>query len=331
MNQYKYSELRSAAYAGMSINIDNLGLQGTLRVENSIVDINKDTTDKYFTFLPSANVMYKFNSKHNVKLTYNRRINRPNINQLNPFEKIGFSDDISSGNPVLKPEYRDKLQFTYTMNIKKSYVSPYLYYEKYSGKVDEYSFIGFSSRLNKETFVRQPGNLLSGSEKGVGLNAMILFVNINFRYFEGQFDEYKNSLKPIAARKYSSYSIGGWAFAPLPWKMNWFAFANYNGSNATAQGTMQSPFFYGTGLRKDFGNHTVGMFYLLPGISRLTVHDNTRTSPDFQAKEKVTFDSSYFIQLQYSYKFNKGRAAKKILRQTEVESDSKKGGLGGPN
>lgn len=330
LNKYKYIEFRAAAYAGLSVNIDNLGIQGTLRVENSNIDVNDIISDQYFTVLPSANIMYKFNSKHNVKFTYNRRINRPNISQLNPFEKVGFSDDISSGNPVLKPEYRDRLQMTYTMNIKKSYIAPYAYYEMYSGKIDEYSFIGFSQRLQKETFIRTPGNLLSGTEKGVGLNAMILFININFRYFEGQLDEYKNSLTPIASRKYSSYSIGGWAFAPLPWKMNWFAFANYSGQNVTAQGTMQTPFFYGTGLRKDIGNHTIGMFYLLPFISRLTVHDNVRSTPNFVNKEKATFDSSYFIQVQYSYKFNKGKAAKKVQRQAEVESDSKKGALGGP-
>lgn len=329
INKYDYTEFRSSAYAGISVNIDNLGLQTTLRVENSNVDINKNNTDNYFTFLPSANVMYKFNSKHNVKLTYNRRINRPNIGQLNPFEKVGASDDISSGNPFLKPEMRDKFQFTYTLNIKKSYVSPYVYYDIFNKKVDNYTSYGLSNRLNKETYMSLPGNLLSGNEKGVGLNAMILFININFRYFETDFDAYNNGIFQIASRKTTSYSIGGWAFAPLPWKMSWFAFANYGGKSATAQGSMQSPFFYGTGIRKEAGNHTIGMFYLLPLINRLTVMDNTVTTAQFSSRNKASFDSRLFIQLQYSYKFNKGKAAKKVSRQTETESDSKKGGLTG--
>jgi outer membrane receptor protein involved in Fe transport len=324
LNNYLYTEFRSAAYTGISSNFDKLGLQATLRIENSNVQINKDTTDNYYSFLPSANIQYKFTSKQNAKLTYNRRINRPNIYQLNPFEKVGFKDDISVGNKSLKPELRDKIQLTYTLNIQKSYVSPYIYYETFTDKISNMvTTVNKANEIGKTTQKSMPFNVLSGYEQGIGLNAMILFLNINFKYFKGHYNEYEN----LPARDFTSYSISGWAFAPLPKEIKWFAFANYGGVNTNAQGTSTNPFFYGTGLRREFGNHTIGVFYLLPFTSKLVINKSDIKTESIVSTSEGSFNSKYFIQLQYSYKFNKGKAIKKVARNTEVESDTKKEGL----
>ena len=39
---------------------------------------------------------------------------------------------LSQGNPNLKPDYRDRLQLTYTWNFGSNYFSPYVYKEFYS-------------------------------------------------------------------------------------------------------------------------------------------------------------------------------------------------------
>ena len=285
--------------------------------------IYPDTTFNYFTFLPSANIMYKLSSKQNVKLTYNRRINRPSMSQLSPVQVINGTDFINRGNPSLKPEIRDRFQLTYTMNIAKSYVSPYIYYDIYNHKVDNsYSFEP-SPILNKSTSVAIANNLLTGNEKGVGLNAFIYFININFKYFDTHFNGFPQY--HIQDTTNSGFSISGWAFAPLPKKISVFVFANYQSKTVNAQGTSITPFFYGAGARKEIGNHSLGLFWLIPGITDLTVMDNTVVRSNFTTHSKASFDGRYFIQLTYSYKFNKGKAVKKVNRTTETDSDTKKG------
>lgn len=327
LNNFVYKEWREAAYIGFTTGFDKLSFQTTLRIEHSNVIAKDDTSNSlnYSTFLPSANIMYKFTEKQNVKFTYNRRINRPSLTQLSPAEIVNGTDNITEGNPMLKPEYRDRLQLTYTANIAKSYVSPYLYYDIYKYKIDNLNFVEYSSLVNNVTSLSVANNLLTGEEHGVGLNALIYFININFKYFQGHFDKYKNGSDSILATNYSSFSITGWAYAPLPWKMSIFAFGNYQGKNTNAQGMTNTPFFYGTGVRKEFGNHSLGLFWLLPGITSLTVMDNTVTTPQYYARSQASFDARYFIQVTYSYKFNKGKAVKKVNRTTETESDSKKG------
>jgi|GEM_PF-180291 len=327
LNNFVYSEWRQAVYVGFTTGFDKLSFQTTFRVEHSNVSAKDDTSNSldYSTFLPSANIMYKFTSKQNVKLTYNSRINRPSLTQLSPAEIVNGTDNITQGNPLLKPEYRDRLQLTYTMNIGKSYISPYIYYDIYNHKIDNHNPVKYSPLVDHSTSFAIADNLLTGEEHGVGLNALIYFININYKYFKGHFDEYKNGSTFIPATNYSSYSISGWAYAPLPWKMSIFAFGNYQGKNINAQGTSVGPFFYGSGARKEFGNHTFGLFWFLPGISNLTVFDNKVATPQFDSRSRASFDARYFIQVTYSYKFNKGKAVKKVNRTTETESDSKKG------
>ncbi len=60
-----------------------------LRVENSHIMADSVTDPNYACFLPSVNLQYKFSASHNLKFTYNRRINRPGIYDMNPYWKIG--------------------------------------------------------------------------------------------------------------------------------------------------------------------------------------------------------------------------------------------------
>ncbi len=105
-NNYDYAELRNSAYASFYWKLKKFSLQSTLRAENSNIDINSDIRNSYTTLLPSANLLYQLSTKHSLKMTYNRRIERPNLYRLNPFERLNNDLSVSSGNPYLKPEYQ---------------------------------------------------------------------------------------------------------------------------------------------------------------------------------------------------------------------------------
>ena len=111
----------------------------------------------YTTLLPSTNLLYKFNTKHSLKLTYNRRIERPNLYRLNPFERLNNDLSVSSGNPYLKPEYKDRLQLSYTMNIKKVNFAPYIYHEFYSNKIDNRTTLKITSVSDIPAVYSVPG------------------------------------------------------------------------------------------------------------------------------------------------------------------------------
>jgi ferric enterobactin receptor len=111
-NLFEYAEFRNSVYGGVTFNLKKIGFQTMLRIENSHIMADSVTEPDYSCFLPSVNIQYKFSASHNLEFTYNWRINRPGIYDMNPYWKIGMNYAITQGNPDLKPDYRDRLQLT---------------------------------------------------------------------------------------------------------------------------------------------------------------------------------------------------------------------------
>jgi hypothetical protein len=308
-NLFEYAEFRNSVYGGVTFNLKKIGLQAMLRIENSHIMADSVTEPDYSCFLPSVNIQYKFSASHNLKFTYNRRINRPGIYDMNPYLKIGMNYAITQGNPDLKPDYRDRMQLTYTWNFGSNFFSPYVYDEFFSDKVGtRYSMIQ-SPIDGSLTIISKPFNLLSGYEAGGGINTMLF---------------------SIPARDYFSYAISGYAFANLDKKKKTTAFVylSYNGVNINAQSRTYSIPLYGLGAQRQLKDHTIGIFWLLP-FSRDIRFSRTETETAAYTSSNITgIDISNYIQFSYSYKFNKGKSVKKLDRKVEVESDSKSQAIG---
>jgi hypothetical protein len=329
-NLFKYQELRNSVYGGFTYNLKKFGFQAMLRIENSNISADSVTEPQYACLLPSVNLQYKISAAHNIKFTYNRRINRPGIYDLDPYYRVGSNYEISQGNPDLKPDYRDRLQLTYTWNFGSNYFSPYIYNEFLSDKVGRRFTIIQSPVDSFMTTFTKPYNLLSGYEYGAGVNAMLWFVNINARFYKGHFDEYTGQSISIPARDYYSYAITSYAYKNLDKakKTTAFIFFSYNGVVQDAQSRTYSTPFYGLGAQRQLKDHTLGVFWLLPFSKDIKFQKRETETPTYHNTNTIGFDVSYYIQFMYSYKFNKGKNVKKLDRKVEVESDSKTQGIG---
>jgi hypothetical protein len=322
---FDYAELRNSLYGGITWNLKKVGLQAILRAEDSNIEADSVTQHNYVCLLPSVNLQYKFSASHNLKFTYNRRINRPGIYDMDPYFKISQNYNITQGNPNLKPDYRDRLQLTYTWNFGSNYFSPYVYREYFSNRVGRELQVVISPVSNALTTITKPYNLINGYETGGGLNAMLWYININARVYEGHFNEYKGQIITIPAVNYFSYSITSYAFMQFDKnkKTTAFLFLQYNGVNMNAQSKTYSVPLYGLGLQKQIKDHSFGIFYLMPLSGNVKYQRTETTTPGFNSTNSTTIDFGNYIQFSYSFKFNKGRNVKKLGHNTEVESDSK--------
>jgi outer membrane receptor protein involved in Fe transport len=329
-NMFDYNEFRNSVYGGITWNVKKIGVQAMLRIENSHIKADSVTQPNYTCFLPSANFQYKFSASHNIKLTYNRRINRPGIYDMDPYYKIGQNYDISQGNPNLKPDYRDRLQLTYTWNFGSNYFSPYVYKEFYSNRIGKEYQVVNSPITGTLTTLTRSFNLLSGYETGGGINTMLWYVNINARIYKGHINEYRGQSLTIPGVDYFSYSITSYAFAPLDKakKTTAFIFMSYNGVNRNAQSKTYSIPFYGIGAQKQIKDHSIGIFWLLPFSKEINFQKIVTETPAFDSQTIMGFDVSNFIMFSYSYKFNKGKNVKKLDHKVDVESDSKSQAIG---
>src|SRR3569833_1244712 len=72
------------------------------------------TDRRYNSAYPSAIVSYNFTDLRSMKVSYSRRVSRPNPFQLSPIEFRQDTRNVFRGNPNLNAEYTDALETTYS-------------------------------------------------------------------------------------------------------------------------------------------------------------------------------------------------------------------------
>ena len=123
-NHFTYEENINAAYINASTEIKKWGIQLGLRAENTNLEGNQfgnplpthpdsSFTRSYTNLFPTSYFSYKLDAKNNFGLSYGRRINRPDYEDLNPF--LFFLDKYTSerGNPFLRPVYAHVLELSH--------------------------------------------------------------------------------------------------------------------------------------------------------------------------------------------------------------------------
>ncbi|HEX8313929.1 MAG TPA: outer membrane beta-barrel family protein [Flavisolibacter sp.] len=141
-NLFRYKEDVGALYASLRGNSNDFSWQLGLRSEQTNVngrstDLKKNETNSpdtsYLNLFPTIFLQYKLSAKHQLGLSANRRIDRPNYQDQNPF--IYFLDALNSeqGNAYLKPQFTNSVEVSYTYNyatsVKVSYAKTTSYIE----------------------------------------------------------------------------------------------------------------------------------------------------------------------------------------------------------
>lgn len=108
-NHFKYLQNTFAPYVTFSKQFKKLGVKLGVRAEPTqtlaqLITTNESYNQDYFQLFPSAHFSYNFNEYTVMQLSYSRRINRPELDQLNPFTNYSDNLTLETGNPFLKPE-----------------------------------------------------------------------------------------------------------------------------------------------------------------------------------------------------------------------------------
>lgn len=115
---FLYKENINAGYLNYSKQFKKLSVQLGLRVENTIGQGTLKGVEllnrNYTNLFPSIFLREKLNAKHQLGLSYSRRIDRPSYEDLNPFLYFLDPYTFEKGNELLKPQYTDALEVSHT-------------------------------------------------------------------------------------------------------------------------------------------------------------------------------------------------------------------------
>jgi outer membrane receptor protein involved in Fe transport len=118
-NLFKLDETNLAVYGSYQMRLNpKWGVLGGLRVEHTALDLEEVTThvrayNNYLNLIPSFFATYKAGEDTNIRFSYAHRLRRPIAGELNPFVVYRDDQNVSSGNPHLKPMQTDSFELGY--------------------------------------------------------------------------------------------------------------------------------------------------------------------------------------------------------------------------
>ena len=269
-------------------------------------------TPGYNTLVPSIFFSKKLGESNTIKLSYSKRIQRPDYHDLNPFVNTTDPKNISSGNPYLLPEIGQRVEFSYTREIKSGGsimltafsrvnqrdIQPYIVY--YPSLL-----IGDSTYTNVSVSTRQ--NI--GSEKNAGLNVFTdvhLSAKLTLRSNASVFRRHTQSAIDQGYHRNSfNYRLNLNAAYTFSKTLAGELFGNFNSARNELQGRYPSFTTYSIALRKQVWNKK-GSF-AFTATNPFAKYVNQRTAlygPNFRLNgfRQIPFRS---IGINFSWKFGK--------------------------
>ena len=327
-NHFIYKENINAAYLNFNKEFSRFSLQAGLRAENTngnghqfgnMFKPDSSFTKQYTSLFPTAFVSYKLDSAGNdlLNLSYGRRIDRPNYQDLNPFVFILDKFTAFSGNPFLRPQFSNDFKLAYTHKNQFTISAQYIHTSDVQIETIE---------QNGSVFISRNGNIGKWDYLVLSLNATLhpakwWVINtytdmFNYQVYSGQL--YSGYILTKSAYFFeqmnSQFTLGnGWSS-----EISGF----YSSPRQTAQFDKIAFGQLNMGLQKKFWNNQATV--------KLAARDlfNTNTStgfitnvPNVIAHYANKFHNQTFT-LSFTYSFGKqsGNAEKRKVGSAESEA-----------
>ncbi|HEU4552339.1 MAG TPA: outer membrane beta-barrel family protein [Chitinophaga sp.] len=341
-NDYKYKEQIYAGYVNYSGTAGNFGYQGGLRVEQYIYSgeipsesLKYKPTKARPGFFPSIYLSQKFAHDQELQLNYSRRVTRPTFFQLIPYRDYTDPLNQREGNPNLKPEYTNSMEFSYAKNWKNGNFLGSVYYRNTNNLLST-----ISEPLGKDTLLTTFVNADKNNSYGVELTAKNTFFDIwditaNVNLYRSEIavtqdkHEYANSNFSWNAKINSetrlpanfTLQISGNYQAPT------IALPNNSGGRgggfmmvpASAQGTIKGFSSVDIGLKKDFlKKKTASLTLALSDVFNTRQYELNQAAPAF-VQDYIRKRESRILRLTFAYRFGKFDA--QIFKRKNTKAD----------
>jgi outer membrane receptor protein involved in Fe transport len=262
-NLFLYKQTINAGYVTYEQPFGDWTVLGGLRLENVQRDLNQVTSSLAHSAhdlgaYPSLHLAYRVSDDQQLTLSYSKRIQRPNPQDLNPFVVQGDQLNLRAGNPDLQPQVTHSFEAGYQYKANGTFYLATGYYRQ-----NEHGVTDVITTLANGALLTTKENLSQSRAAGVELVAnghltKTLSYNLSTNLYWNEIDATGQGLEQLVgvAGRRSAFAVGG--RGSFTWQATPKDMLQYNGQlNAKRlmpQGYAEPQFISFLGYRHKFND-----------------------------------------------------------------------------
>ncbi len=264
------------AYVTLQHRFGGFTLKGGLRTEYEIYNLlilndpQYDVHKGYLGFYPSLHLSYRTKNMHNFKLSYTRRVNNPDGDDLST--RISYGEDgYATGNPDLRQTFTNSIEAGWSKYINKfGNIGINAWFKNSKDEFSRQSDVAYSPFFGRIVTFTMPVNAGKSLNTGAELNVMYrlkAFMNIRFYanmyYMKSSFQFRKEETPYTVDNLGYSFRLNFWAKLWKVLEVN--ASANYSSKSVSMFTITRPRYSIDAGLRAEFWKRRISV--------HLDVHD----------------------------------------------------------
>lgn len=321
-NKLAYNELIGSAYAQYNKKTGKFGYQIGLRTELTKIRVDDEIgsyhQDKsYARIFPTLNLSYQLSAGNNFQGSYSRRINRPSLNLLYPFNELTDFNARFIGNPDLNPSFAHVFELGYLKHWNTLTLNPSIYYQNNSNIINEYTY-----RNANGTLITTPVNIEGEIRKGMELSVLynpMKWLKLNFELNAYTFKQTGNyetqnfdySGKTLTSRIGSQFR--------LPNLFNLQCRYNFTGAKSNAQTYTAAIHNIDLGASKNLFKDKASLLFDVTNAFNLSSYNTKTTGAGYQLSQ-ISRPNAARYRITFVYRLN--------LKENQAMRQAKTGNRG---
>ncbi|ABQ07725.1 TonB-dependent receptor domain-containing protein [Flavobacterium johnsoniae] len=297
----------------------NLGLRAENVSNNGATQNNSDHfSNDYLKIFPSGSVQLNLKSDEFLKFGYSKRINRPDLDDLNPFIDITDALNPHGGNPYLKPEIIYIVELSYNKDWDKYSLSGNAFYRNANNTIRQYGVL-----QDNGVILLQPQNI--GNTVTYGLETIFSFKPISF--YDGNISLTAFQQNINAGNLPQSEDVVSSAFSWYgkiinnftPWKGGKLqVIGNYNSAVATAQGKRIPIYNVDMGFQQKLGKSNARLGLVVTDMFN-TLESGYKNNTLLFRNNRTSKSDTRALMLTFAYTFRSDFKEKLLENQFSTE------------
>lgn len=317
------------AYNSYAYNLTNWGFKAGVRIEETFVKADfisnaSNVNTDYFNIIPSFSVNRKFKNQSSLNFGFTQRIERPGIDNLNPFVDRSVPNFEYSGNPDLEAVLSNNFDLTYS-RFKKGSINAGVGYNFANNTIQNISIYNDADKITRSTFanVGRNKNLTANININYPLTKkwnLTVSGNAGYAWLEGTINGLATKNEGLSG---SIYLNTGYKFEK-EWRAN--ASFNYSSADVLLQGRSGQYYYMSFSGSKELVKDKLT---ISAGVNnpfmKYRYYETLTEGPNFSQRYRgQNYNRSFNVSL--NWKFGKLKDAIKKNQRSISNDDVKSGG-----